>query len=146
MGEPEENPPPFTLIRHVIFRPLGLAPAEPVAGERATFYVPRTDDHDPRRGRRLMHARPGVLRRRDGVSSTPSDLVRFAQATGIGSVDGELAGGRVLSLVSRQDDGIVVAVASNVAYAKTDVLAQAVADVFAGSAIARRRECPPDPS
>src|SRR5688500_7768982 len=41
IGEPEEDPPPFTLIRHLIFGPIGLAPAEyPLPGDRATFYVP----------------------------------------------------------------------------------------------------------
>src|SRR4030095_8718137 len=54
IGEPEEDFPLFTIIRHVIFRPIGLAPAEPLAGNRATFYVPRSD-HNPARGRRLMY-------------------------------------------------------------------------------------------
>jgi hypothetical protein len=57
IGEPEEDFPPFTIIRHVILQPLGLAPAEyPLPGDRATFYVPRSDDN-PRRGRRLMYMR-----------------------------------------------------------------------------------------
>ena len=62
--------------------------------------------------------------------STPSDLVRFALATKAGSVDGELAGGLVMSLVARHDHGIVVAVASNIAHADTAALALKVADVF----------------
>jgi hypothetical protein len=63
--------------------------------------------------------------------STPSDLVRFAIATKADSVNGELAGGRVMSLVTRGDNGPVVAVASNVAHADTAALARNVADVFA---------------
>ena len=61
--------------------------------------------------------------------STPSDLVRFALATSPDSVNGELAGGSVMSLMTRR--GIVVAVASNVTHANTAALAQKVADVFA---------------
>jgi hypothetical protein len=62
IGEPGEDFPPFTLMRHLIFRPIGLAPAEyPLPGDRATFYVPATrwrgDTTDPRQGRRLMHMR-----------------------------------------------------------------------------------------
>jgi hypothetical protein len=63
--------------------------------------------------------------------STPSDLVRFALATNADSVNGELAGGSVMSLVTRRDNGIVVAVTSNIAYANTAALALKVADVFA---------------
>jgi hypothetical protein len=64
--------------------------------------------------------------------STPSDLVRFALATNPGSIDGELAGGMVMSLVTRGDRGIVIAVTSNVAHAATSQLARRVADVLAG--------------
>ena len=63
--------------------------------------------------------------------STPSDLVRFALATNPGSVNGELAGGMVMSLTMRRDRGIVVAVASNMAHADTAALAQRVGDAFA---------------
>jgi hypothetical protein len=63
--------------------------------------------------------------------STPSDLVRFALATKTASVNGELGGGSVVSLLTHRDDGIVVAVASNVAHANTAALALKVADVFA---------------
>jgi hypothetical protein len=133
IGEPGEDFPPLTLMRHVIFQPIGLAPAEyPLPGDRATFYVPRSDDNNPRRGRRLMYMRdlvccPGGM----AFYSTPSDLVRFALATNADSVNGELAGGSVMSLVTRRDNGIVVAVASNVAHANTAALARKVADVFA---------------
>jgi hypothetical protein len=64
--------------------------------------------------------------------STPSDLVRFALATNADSVNGELAGGRVMSLVTLRDRGIAVAVVSNVAHAGTAALALKVADLFAG--------------
>src|SRR5688572_19826878 len=49
IGEPEEDFPLFTIIRHVIFRPIGLAPAKPLPGDRATFYVPRSDRSEERR-------------------------------------------------------------------------------------------------
>ncbi len=137
IGEPGEDFPPFTLLRHAIFQPIGLAPAEyPLPGDRATFYVPATfwrgDSADPRRGRRLMYMRDlaccaGTM----AFYSTPSDLVRFAMATHVDSVNGELAGGSVMSLVTRRDNGIVVAVASNIAYANTAALAKSVADTFA---------------
>ena len=43
IGEEGEDFPPLTLLRHVIWQPLGLMPAEyPLPGERATFYVPRS--------------------------------------------------------------------------------------------------------
>jgi hypothetical protein len=64
--------------------------------------------------------------------STPSDLVRFALATKADNVNGELAGGSVMSLATRRDHGVAVAVASNIAHANTAALAVKVADVFAG--------------
>lgn len=136
IGEPEEDFPPLAMIRHHILQPLGLAPAEyPLPANRATFYVPRFDNHDPRRGRRLMYMRD-LACCADGTAfySTPSDLVRFAMATShglAGRIDGTLAGGNVMSLLTRPGSGIVVAVASNVAYADTAGLAVRVADVFA---------------
>ena len=131
-GEPGEDFPLFTLARHVIFRPIGLAPAQPLPGERATFYVPRSDDN-PRRGRRPMYMRDlACCAGRMAFYSTPSDLVRFALATKSGSVNGELAGGNVVSLVTRHGDGIAVAVASNIAHADTSGLALKLAAVFAG--------------
>jgi CubicO group peptidase (beta-lactamase class C family) len=133
IGEPEEDFPGFTLLHDLVLRPLGLsAAAEPLPGERATFYVPRFDDNDPRRGRRLMYMRHLACCAGGMVFySTPSDLVRFALATRAGGVDGELAGGRVMSLTTRGDHGPVVVVASNVAHADTAALASRVADVFA---------------
>jgi hypothetical protein len=133
IGEPEEDFPLFTLVRHAVLQPLGLAPAEyPLPGNRATFYVPKSDDRDPRRGRRLMYMRDlACCAAGMAFYSTPSDLVRFALATGADSIDGALAGGTVMSLMTRREDGIVVAVASNLAYANTAAIALNVADVFA---------------
>src|SRR6266540_1319334 len=131
IGEPEEDFPLFTIIRHVIFRPIGLAPAQPLPGDRATFYVPRSDDN-PGRGRRLMYMRD-LACCTNGLAfySTPSDLVRFGLATNPGSVNGELAGGMVMSLMTGRDSGIVIAVTSNMAHAKTSSLALRVGDAFA---------------
>lgn len=137
IGEPEEDAPPLTAIHDLILRPLGIAdPAQPLAGDRATFYVPATrwrgDTTDPRLGRRLMYMRDlACCAGGKAFYSTPSDLVRFALATNAGSVNGELAGGSVMSLVTRRDKGIAVAVASNVAHANTASLSLKVADVFA---------------
>ena len=131
IGEPEEDFPLFTLFRHVIWQPLGLMPAEyPLPGDRATFYVPRSDG-DPDRGRRLMYMRDLACCNGMAFYSTPSDLVRFALATNPGNLDGELARGLVMSLMTRPDRGIVVAVTSNMAHAKTSSLAQRVGDAFA---------------
>jgi hypothetical protein len=132
IGEEGEDFPPFTLLRHVIWQPLGLMPAEyPLPGDRATFYVPRSDSN-PRRGRRLMSMRD-LACCANGMAfySTPSDLVRFALATRPGNVNGELAGGMVMSLMMGRDSGIVVAVTSNIAHANTSSLALRVGDAFA---------------
>lgn len=136
IGEPEEDFPGFTFFHKVILRPMGLAAAaQPLPGDRATFYVPatrwRNDTTDPREGRRLMYMRD-LACCADGKAfySTPSDLVRFALATNAGTLNGELAGGSVLSLLRRSDNGTVVAVASNVSHAKTAALASSVAEVL----------------
>ena len=68
---------------------------------------------------------------RKAFYSTPFDLVRFALATKADSVNGELAGGSVMSLLTRPELGVVVAVTSNIAHANTAALALKVADVFA---------------
>ncbi len=133
VGEPEENFPGFTVIRHVIFRPLGLAPSQPLPGDRATFYVPRADD-DPLRGRRLMSMRDlaccaGTL----ASYSTAPDLVRVGLAAG-DSVNGTLAGGMVMSLMTLRDSGIVVAVLSNIAHANTSALGLKIGEAFAKQA------------
>ncbi len=134
IGEEGEDFPPLTLLRHVIWQPLGLMPAEyPLPGDRATFYVPRSDDN-PGRGRRLMYMRDlaccaGAM----AFSSTPSDLVRVGLARG-GSVNGELAGGMVMSLMTLRDSGVVVVVMSNIAHTNTSALALSVGDAFAEQA------------
>ena len=135
IGEEGEDFPPLTLLRHLVLQPLGIAPAEyPLPGDRATFYVPRSDD-DPRRGRRLMYMHD-LACCANGMAfySTPSDLVRFAQATNPGSVNGQLAGGTVMALMVRRESGIVIAVTSNIAHADTGSLAQRVGDAFAAQA------------
>ena len=138
IGEPEEDPPPFTAIHDLILRPLGIsAPRQPLPDNRATFYVPadfwREFTSDPRQGRRLMYMRDlACCAGKMALYSTPSDLVRFALATNAVSVNGELAGGSVMSLI-RRNNGIVVAVASNIAHANTAALAEKVADTFATS-------------
>jgi len=100
-------------------------------GDRATFYVPRSDDN-PGRGRRLMYMRD-LACCANGMAfySTPSDLVRFALATNPGGVNGELAGGMVMSLMTRRDSGLGIAVTSNMAHANTSSLALRVGDAFA---------------
>ena len=130
IGEPEEDFPGFTVIRHVVFRPIGLAPSQPLPDDRATFYVPRSDN-DPRSGRRLMYMRDLACCAGTQASySTASDLVRVGMATGA-SVNGTLAGGMVMSLVTRRDGGIVAAVLSNIAHADTSALAAKIGDAFA---------------
>jgi CubicO group peptidase (beta-lactamase class C family) len=130
VGEPEEDFPLFRIIRDVILRPIGIGRAQPLPGKRATFFVPRSDDN-PRRGRRLMYMRDlaccaGAM----AFSSTASDLVRFGLARG-GSVNGELAGGMVTSLMTLRDSGVVVVVMSNIAHTNTSALALRVGDAFA---------------
>jgi CubicO group peptidase (beta-lactamase class C family) len=134
IGEPGEDFPLFTIIRHVILQATGLAPAEyPLPGERATFYVPRSDDN-PLRGRRLMYMRDLACCAGTIASySTPSDLVRVGLANG-GSINGELAGGMVLSLMTLPDSGIAVAVLSNSAHANTAALGLKIGDAFAKQA------------
>ena len=132
IGEEGEDFPPLALLRHVVWQPLGLMPAEyPLPGDRATFYVPRSDDNNPRRGRRLMYMRDLACCANGMASySTPSDLVRVALATNPGSVNGELAGGMVMSLTTGRDGAIAVAVTSNMAHANTSALALRVAEAF----------------
>lgn len=134
IGEPEEDFPPFTAMRHLIFQPLGLAPAEyPLRGDRATFYVPRSDDN-PLRGRRLMYMHDLACCAGTMASySTAPDLVRVGLANG-GSINGELAGGTVMSLITLRDSGIVVAVLSNIAHANTSTLSQKIGEAFANQA------------
>lgn len=140
VGEPEEDFPLFTLVHNLILRPIGVtAPAQPLPGDRATFYVPRSDDNNPRRGRRLMYMRD-LACCADGMAffSTPSDLVRFAMTTEAERVNGQLAGGSVMSLMTSRDSAIVVALTSNVAHANTAALTVKAADVFAEQRVDRR--------
>ena len=134
IGEPEEDFPVFTLVRHNVLQPLGLAKSEyPLADDRATFYVPLSDN-DPRRGRKLMRMRDLACCAGTMASySTAPDLVRVGLATG-SNVDGELAGGMVMSLRTLSDRGIVVAVLSSIAHANTAALAQTIADAFGQAA------------
>ena len=130
IGEPEEDFPLFRIVRDVILRPIGIGRAQPLPAERATFFVPRSDD-DPRRGRRLMYMRDlACCAGSMAFSSTPSDLVRFGLARGV-SVDGELAGGMVMSLLTLRDSGVVVVVMSNIAHTNTSALALRVGHGFA---------------
>jgi hypothetical protein len=100
--------------------------------DRATFYVPASEDN-PLRGRRLMSMRDLACCAGTMASySTASDLVRVGLASGI-SVNGELAGGMVMSLMTR-GDGIVVAVLSNIARANTSALGLEIGDAFATQA------------
>jgi hypothetical protein len=134
IGEEGEDFPPLTLLRHIIWQPLGLMPMEyPLPGERATFYVPR-ENADPRRGRELMYMRDlACCANGMAFSSTPSDLVRFALAAKYsGSVSGLLAGGFVMSLATR-DSGVVIAVTSNMAHANTAALADRIGQAFSGT-------------
>lgn len=63
---------------------------------------------------------------------TAPDLVRVGLASGSSSIiNGELAGGMVMSLVTRRDSGVVVAVLSNIAHANTSALGLKIADAFA---------------
>ena len=134
IGEPEEDFPPFTLIRHNVLQPLGLAPAEyPLPDDRATFYVPLSDDN-PRRGRQLMYMRDLACCAGSMASySTASDLVRVGLANG-GSINGELAGGTVMSLMTLRDSGHVIVVLSNIAHANTSALGLKIGDAFATQA------------
>ena len=134
IGEPGEDFPPLTLLRHTIWQPIGLAPAEyPLPGDRATFYVPRSDDN-PLRGRRLMYMRDLACCAGTMASySTASDLVRVGLASDI-SINGQLAGGMVMSLMTLRDSGIVIAVLSNIAHANTSALGQKIGDAFAKQA------------
>jgi hypothetical protein len=42
--EPEEDFPLFTIVRHVILRPVGLAASQPLPGDRAADDDPAVDD------------------------------------------------------------------------------------------------------
>jgi hypothetical protein len=130
VGEPEEDAPILNIIHDGLLAPLG-------GGRRygpetiATVYIPRFGS-DPRRGVERMRPRnyscfAGSL----AFYSTAPDLVRFGLANNGEGGDGELMGGRVMSLLTRPDRGVVVAVMSNVTHADTTAIAQRVAAAFA---------------
>jgi CubicO group peptidase (beta-lactamase class C family) len=128
-GEPAEDPPVLSIIHDGLLTPLG-------GGRRygpetiATVYIPRFGT-DPRRGVRRMRPRNySCFAGSMAFYSTPSDLVRFGLAKD-GGGDGELVGGRVMSLLTLPERGVVVAVMSNVTHADTSVIAQRVAAAFA---------------
>jgi CubicO group peptidase (beta-lactamase class C family) len=129
VGEPEEDAPILNIIHDGLLAPLG-------GGRRygpesiATVYIPRFGT-DPRRGVERMRPRNySCFAGSMAFYSTPSDLVRFGLANG-GGGDGELVGGRVMSLLTLPDRGVVVAVMSNVTHADTSALAQRLAAAFA---------------
>jgi CubicO group peptidase (beta-lactamase class C family) len=129
VGEPEEDAPILNIIHDGLLTPLG-------GGRRygpetiATVYIPRYGT-DPRRGVERMRPRNySCFAGSMAFYSTPSDLVRFGLANNAAG-DGELVGGRVMSLLGRPDRGVVVAVMSNVTHAGTSVIAQRVAAAFA---------------
>jgi len=68
-------------------------------------------------------------------SSQAHAAVRFCSGstltTNPGSINGELAGGMVMSLVTGPDGGLSIAVASNIAYANTSAIAEQIRDAFA---------------
>ena len=156
VGEEGEDPPPLTLIRHLILEPLGVlgVDAKP-AGSPATIYAPgfgpkpavRHGMHPMRIFNLSCYA--GSM----AFFSTPSDVVRFGLAMNSGKLlrpdtarllqtpqqlaadeDGRLLGRRVASLLRFPETGIVVAVMSNRADADTAALARNVAEAFAQAA------------
>src|SRR5262245_27303342 len=117
VGEPEEDAPILTLVHDGL---LGLFGGGRRFGPEtiATVYVPRLDA-DPRRG--VVRMRPrnySCFAGSMAFYSTAPDLVRFGLATN-GGGDGELVGGRVMSLRTLVDRGVAVAVMSNVTHADT---------------------------
>lgn len=66
------------------------------------------------------------------LSGTPSGTASGAQARVVGH-DGEMMGGMVASLITLPEQGIVVAVTSNTAYAKTFEIGSALAQAFASA-------------
>jgi CubicO group peptidase (beta-lactamase class C family) len=156
VGEPAEDPPPFTMIRRLFFQPLGLGRSAPrTAKDVATLYVPR-GGAGPRDGRHVM--RLGNLSCYAGAMafySTASDLVRVGLAVDRGTLvqaetlrqipttrrlrfgqvqDGTLGDGTVASLIAPPDRRIVVAVASNITHADTSTIARLVAQAFSAAA------------
>ena len=158
IGEEAEDPPPFRLIREVIFEPwsvLAGTKAESAAGgstRPATYYVPQFGPHPVYRYG-LHVASPRNLSCYAGSMaffSTPSDLVRFelgmnggrlvrpatvqsleAFGRSAGGYAGELLSAKVMSVVTIRERGIVVAMMSNITSADTATVARKVGDAFA---------------
>ena len=130
LGEPGDDFPPFTLIRHVIFRPIGLAPDHPcrAIARRSTSRDPTTI-HSVDDARCTCATWPVAP---TGWRSIPRRPISCASRwRRPGSVNGELAGGMVMSLMTGRDSGIVIAVTSNIAHANTSSLALRAGDAFA---------------
>ena len=72
IGEPGEDFPPFTFVRHVILQPIGLPPPVPITGRSRDVLRPGDTmagrhDRSPPGATTDVHARPGVLRGWEGV-------------------------------------------------------------------------------
>ena len=157
-GEEAEDPPPFRVIREVIFEPWRVlmdSEGESAAGgstRPATYYAPQFGPHPVYRyGLRVTNPRnlscyAGSM----AFFSTPSDLVRFDMAMQAGKLlrpdtvqslevfgrtaggyDGELLGAKVMSVVTVREPRIVVAAMANITSADTSAVARKVADAFA---------------
>lgn len=88
IGEEGEDPPPFNLLRHLVFAPLGLAAPLPKApGAPATLYepglghnaLPRYSLHET--PQRSLSCLAGAM----AFYSTPQDLLRFTAALSSGA-------------------------------------------------------------
>ena len=158
IGEDAEDPPPFRGIHEVIIKPwrvLTGTEGESAAQEStrpATYYVPQFGPHPVYQyalhvaGLRNLSCYAGSM----AFFSTPSDLVRFELAMNSGRLlrpatvqsleafgrtaggyDGELLGGKIMSVVTVRERGIVVAAMSNITSADTSAVAREVGDAFA---------------
>ena len=89
-------------------------------------------------------SRGSVSHPASGARHDGDDLTKFLPAfasieglpwwggsTNADSVNGKLAGGMVMSLLTRRDSGLTIGVTSNMTHAKTASLAMRVADAFA---------------
>lgn len=143
IGEPGEDAPFLTLIRHNILEPLGFARQQPPSPTTpATIYHPGVVSH------RLHEAPPRNLSCYSGSMafySTPSDLVRLGLALQSGTLlspatrkattatvyHGQLSGKTIVSLLLFPESGLVVAVSANNPSADTPALARQIAAAFA---------------
>lgn len=122
IGEPEEDPPPFTFVRDVFH-----LDGKPPAGRPASVYE--------RPGFRQRVVQPRNLSCYAGALSflsTPADLVRFAsQLPAVQPQDGELHGAKTVSLRPVRNRNWTVVVMANAAYANTPAIADKIAEIFA---------------